>query len=110
MENDSSGAHFSCNCDACEQKAEDASEMTKEGTRIRLISMKDPYAKLRPGALGVVEFCDDAGTVFVKWEDGSSIGLIPGEDEWEVVKREYIDDTDNGEGITWSHRRTYPME
>jgi hypothetical protein len=28
---------------------------------------------------------DSAGTVHVKWDDGSTLGLIPDEDQWEVL-------------------------
>lgn len=52
------------------------------GRRVRLLSTSDPYTRLRAGAEGVVTFVDDLGTVFVAWEDGSSLGLIAGEDRW----------------------------
>lgn len=45
------------------------------GRRIRLIRCNDPYTKLRPGATGTIQFTDDAGTVHVKWDDGSTLGL-----------------------------------
>ena len=35
------------------------------GTRVELVSMKDPYTKLMPGEQGTVQFIDDIGTVFV---------------------------------------------
>ena len=38
-----------------------------KGTRVELISMSDPYAKLKPGDRGTVSFVDDIGTVFVRW-------------------------------------------
>jgi Domain of unknown function (DUF4314) len=28
---------------------------------------------------------DDNGTVHVKWDSGSILGLVPGEDEWDVL-------------------------
>lgn len=39
------------------------------------------------GTLGTVTDVDDIGTVFVKWDTGSSIGLIPEKAKFEVVKR-----------------------
>lgn len=36
------------------------------GTRVELISMDDPYTKLRPGDKGFVRSVDDTGTVFVR--------------------------------------------
>lgn len=55
------------------------------GRRIRLDFTSDPYTKLQPGAEGEVVFVDDTGTVFVKWDSGSSLGLVPGEDRFTVM-------------------------
>lgn len=55
------------------------------GDRVRLISTSDPYARLHPGDEGTVTFVDDAGTIHVTWDNGSTLGLIPGEDEWETL-------------------------
>lgn len=62
-------------------------ETYPEGTKVKLISMDDQQAPL-PGTIGTVRFVDDAGTIHVSWETGSSLGLIPGEDSFEVVKEE----------------------
>jgi hypothetical protein len=54
--------------------------------RVRLIRCNDPYTKLQVGTEGTVEFVDDTGTVFVKWDDGSSLGLCPDDgDRWQVL-------------------------
>ena len=37
-----------------------------------------------PGTRGIVTLVDGFGTVHVAWDDGSRLGLIPGEDQWEV--------------------------
>jgi Domain of unknown function (DUF4314) len=55
------------------------------GRRVRLVRCTDPYTKLAPGDEGTVSFVDSMGTVFVKWDSGSNLGLIPGEDRWEYV-------------------------
>ena len=39
-----------------------------QGTRVVLVRMNDTYTKLRPGDLGTVEFIDDAGTLFCRWD------------------------------------------
>ena len=52
-----------------------------KGTRVALVRMNDPYTKLRPGALGTVDFIDDAGTLFCQWDNGSMLGVAYGEDE-----------------------------
>lgn len=60
--------------------------MTAPGDRIRLVSCTDQYTKLVPGDEGVVKFIDSLGTVHVAWDTGSRLGLIPGEDVWEVLR------------------------
>lgn len=51
-----------------------------KGTRVELISMSDPYTKLKPGDRGMVSFVDDIGTVFVRCDCGSGLGVAYGED------------------------------
>jgi len=51
------------------------------GTRVELVSMNDPWSKLLPGDQGTVEFIDDIGTIFVRWDCGSGLGVAWGEDE-----------------------------
>ena len=55
------------------------------GTRIRLNSMEDPYAPIAPGTEGVVDFVDDVGTIHMKWNNGRSLGIVPGEDSFSVL-------------------------
>ncbi len=50
------------------------------GTRVELVSMSDPYTKLRPGDQGTVTGVDDIGTIFVRWDNGSGLGVAYGED------------------------------
>ena len=50
------------------------------GCRVELISMNDPCSKLKPGDRGTVEMVDDLGTIFVKWDCGSGLGVAYGED------------------------------
>ena len=58
------------------------------GTRIRLKRrMNDPYTPIPRGTMGTVEFVDDMGTLFMKWDNGSSLGLLPDVDDFEVVHR-----------------------
>lgn len=51
-----------------------------KGLRVELVSMDDPYSKLRPGAQGTVKHVDDTGTVFVNWDCGSGLGVVYGVD------------------------------
>ena len=51
------------------------------GTRIILHSMDDPQAP-PPGTKGTVVYVDDMGQICVKWDSGSTLSLIPGEDSF----------------------------
>ena len=55
-------------------------ERFPKGCRVELVSMNDPYSRLRPGDKGTVLFVDDIGTVHVSWDCGSSLGVVYGED------------------------------
>lgn len=55
------------------------------GRQVQLIETSDQYTKIKPGHIGVINFIDDTGTVHVNWEDGSTLGLIPGIDLWRLV-------------------------
>ncbi len=62
-------------------------ELYPKGTRVKLVEMDDPQAP-PVGTLGTVNFIDDAGTIHVSWDNGSSLGLIYPVDNFEVVKEE----------------------
>ena len=55
------------------------------GTKIRLIEMDDSQAP-PTGTVGTVKCVDDMGTIHVRWETGSTLGLIPEEDRFDVIK------------------------
>ena len=55
------------------------------GSRIRLTEMNDPYSKLKPGTEGTLMHIDDIGTFHVKWDNGSTLGLVIGEDRFTVL-------------------------
>ena len=56
-----------------------------KGKRIELIYTSDPYTDLKPGDRGTVDFVDDMGTIHVNWDNGSTLGLVPGEDQYRFV-------------------------
>ena len=58
--------------------------MVKIGDRIECISMDDPQA-VPAGTCGTVYHIDDVGTIHVRWDNGSGLGLIPGEDEYKII-------------------------
>lgn len=50
------------------------------GTRICLDYMGDDPHPIEPGTRGTVNFVDDIGTVHCTFENGRTLGLVPGED------------------------------
>jgi hypothetical protein len=55
-----------------------------KGKRVRLIEMKDTYP-VPEGTMGTIDHIDDAGQIHVKWDNGSSLALIPNLDEYEIM-------------------------
>ena len=47
--------------------------------------MIDPYSTLKSGDEGTVISVDDIGTLHVKWDSGSSLGLVFGEDSYRKI-------------------------
>ena len=51
------------------------------GCRVELAKMSDPYrTDLVPGCKGMVTGVDDTATIHVRWDIGSSLGVVYGED------------------------------
>lgn len=76
-------------------KVESLRNRYPKGTRIELISMDDPYTSLVTGDRGTVQGVDDAGQIMMRWDNGSSLSLIPGEDSFKTVRQiEKEDDED----------------
>lgn len=60
-------------------------KMYPTGTKVELVRMDDIQAP-PVGTKGVVEFIDDIGTIHIKWENGSSLGVVYGEDLCKVIE------------------------
>lgn len=67
------------------RRIEEHKERYPRGTRVRLISMDDTQAP-PSGTEGTVAHVDDIGTIHVSWDNGSSLGLVPGTDLFNIVK------------------------
>ena len=55
------------------------------GTTVELVHMNDDHGP-PAGTRGTVIFVDDIGTIHVRWNTGSSLGLAFGEDVCRIVK------------------------
>lgn len=53
--------------------------------------MKDPYAPVTSGTRGTVKFVDSMGTIFSDWDNGRSLGVVPGEDSFRKLTQEEIE-------------------
>lgn len=55
------------------------------GTRVELVHMNDIQAP-PIGTKGTVKSVDDMGTIHIRWDSGSSLGVVYGEDVCKIVK------------------------
>ena len=56
-----------------------------EGTRVELVYTSDTYAPPK-GTQGTVTGVDDIGSLLVKWDNGSSLNVLYGEDIVRIIK------------------------
>lgn len=77
------------------------------GLRIKLESMRDPYA-VPDGTLGTVDFVDDSGQIHMKWDNGRTLALIYNEDCFQIIPDEcgtkfIIKGIINGQNVYFNH-------
>ena len=81
-----------------EKIVESLKEQFPEGTRVVLVHMgDDPYSRLTPGDRGTVKNVDDAGTIHIRWDCGSNLGLVYGEDTCRKLTDVEIAEENNNE-------------
>ena len=61
-------------------------EQFPPGTRIRLESETNDPQPIPKGMTGTVQGIDDAGQLLMEWDNGRGLSLVPGEDDFTVVK------------------------
>ena len=63
----------------------------KPGDRVKLISMPNDPFPIEPGSVGTVVAVTTGqfAQIDVDWDSGRSLCLIPGVDEWEVIRDGY---------------------
>ena len=69
---------------------DDLRERYPKGTRVELIRMEDIQAP-PAGTKGTVTAVDDMGTIHVRWDNGSSLGVAYGADACRVLIGEFTD-------------------
>jgi hypothetical protein len=62
------------------------------GTNIRLNHMDDPYAPIPDGTVGEVQYIDDGGNIHMIWQNGRTLSLIEGVDDFTII----TDDKEEG--------------
>lgn len=55
------------------------------GKRIRMVLMPDDPNPIQPGSMGNCIGIDGANQLLMAWDDGRSLSLIPGTDQYEVL-------------------------
>ena len=66
------------------EEVEKIKKLFPVGTKIRLIHMDDSQA-VPSGTLGTVDYIDDDGQLHMKWDNGRTLALIYGVDQFEIV-------------------------
>jgi hypothetical protein len=67
--------------------------LAKKGMRIRNITMNDDNP-VDEGMEGTIINIDSLGTIHVRWDDGRTLGVIPGVDEYELLPNEVSESKD----------------
>ncbi len=71
--------------------AQQYKEAYPPGTRLMLLSMSDPCRPIESGTRGTVRVVDDMGTIHMNWDNGRSLGIVPGEDEFRKLTQDELD-------------------
>lgn len=64
---------------ADQRTVEKVKQSYPKGTRVELVRMDDPQAP-PPGTNGTVLAVDDTASLIMKWDNGSSLNVVCGED------------------------------
>ena len=65
------------------------------GTRIVLLSMGDDPRPIDDGTRGTVRVVDDIGTLHCAFDNGRSLGVVPGEDSFRKLTDEELAEEQN---------------
>lgn len=76
--------------DRLSRSAERYKKEYPSGTRIMLLSMGDDPRPVEPNTRGTVKVVDDIGTLHCHFDNGRSLGLVPGEDSFRKLTAEEL--------------------
>lgn len=66
------------------------------GTRIMLLSMGNDPCPIEDNTRGTVRVVDDIGTIHCSFDNGRSLGIVPGEDSFrKLTEEELAEEQDN---------------
>lgn len=68
-----------------EEEVKEIKNRYKEGTKVELIKMYDYINAVPTGTKGIIDYIDDIGTLHIIWENGSTLGLVIGADEFKII-------------------------
>ena len=80
------------------REAEYLKQIYPPGTHIVLNSMGDDPRPIECGTRGTVKFVDDIGTVHCEFDNGRSLGLIDGEDDFRALAEQELAEEENARG------------
>lgn len=60
------------------------------GTRLELIQMEGQYADIPPGMRGTVDMVDDAANIHMIWDNGRTLSLLPGVDQFRRLTQQEL--------------------
>lgn len=66
-------------------------ERFPEGTRVELVDMCDIHA-VPSGTRGTVRCVDDMATIHIDWDNGSTLGVVYGEDHCRKLTNEELEE------------------
>lgn len=70
--------------------AERYRESHPPGTRIMLLSTSETMQPVPLGMKGTVDFIDDQSQIHMKWDNGRTLAVIPGEDSFRKLTAEEL--------------------
>lgn len=72
------------------QMAEQYRKIHPAGTRIMLLDTSETFQPVPIGTRGTVVHIDDQSQLHIKWDDGSTLALVPAEDTFRKLTAEEL--------------------